>query len=68
MKISVKTRWANAFLFLGLAVFAVVLALTVYFWMRVRVRANGGRVDPVGWMQLETVPHLGFHPSGGTPV
>lgn len=68
MNIPVKTRWANAFLFLGLTVFAVALALTVYYWMRARVRANGGRVDPVGWMQLETAPRLGFHPSGGTPV
>lgn len=59
MKITVKTRLANAFLFLGLVVFAIALAVTVFLWMRVKVRANGGRVDPVGWMLLE---------SGAAPV
>ncbi len=59
MKTTAEIRRANALLFLALTLFAIALALTVFFWMRVKVRANGGVVDPVGWMQLE---------SGAAPV
>jgi hypothetical protein len=39
-------RRANVRLLLCLILFALALALAVFFWMRAKVRANGGRVDP----------------------
>ena len=41
-----STRRANFWLFVGLIVFAIALAIIVFVWMRGVVRANGGIADP----------------------
>jgi hypothetical protein len=46
MTISPQTRRKNRWLVLGLIVFALALALSVFIWMRATIRANGGVVDP----------------------
>ena len=41
-----EMRRANRRLLIGLIIFAILLCLTVLWWMRVTVRAKGGIVDP----------------------
>ena len=49
-----EVRRANLRLVLCLILFALALAITVFLWMRVKIRQNGGVVDPVYSMHLES--------------
>ena len=46
MRIEATTRRANFWLFVGLVVFAILLCVLVFGWMRVRTHAEGGKVYP----------------------
>jgi hypothetical protein len=59
MTVPPETRRKNRWLVLGLIVFALALALSVFIWMRATIRANGGVVDPhYSMMQPGTRPGL----------
>jgi flagellar biosynthesis/type III secretory pathway M-ring protein FliF/YscJ len=47
-----EIRRKNRWLLLALVLFAVGLAVAVYLWMRVKIRENGGVVDPTYSMRL----------------
>ena len=54
MTVPPETRRANRWLLLGLILFALSLAFTVLWWMRVKIRENGGTVDPAYSMRFES--------------
>jgi hypothetical protein len=65
-----EIRRANRRLLICLILFALGLALSVYFWMRTKIRENGGVVDPTYSMQLEMHGRAGLnrHEAATGPV
>ena len=41
-----ETMRANRWLLVGLVAFAIALTVVILVWMRFKIRANGGIVDP----------------------
>jgi hypothetical protein len=53
MTVTPEVRRANRWLLLCLIVFSIALALTVFLWMRRKIRENGGVVNPQYSMRLD---------------
>ncbi len=57
MTITPEVRRANRWLLFILILFAVGLAVAVLLWMRMRIRSNGGVVDPTYSLRMAVPSH-----------